>query len=97
MIRADKSRPMVIRVRKQPAGFVGLVWQQRRPGGKMCDTFHETAPRPDYDSAEAFARSWCRTHGLRWMTTDTRPDAPEPACPFHSAGNEGRCNHCEDQ
>lgn len=24
-------------------------------------------------------------------------DAPETPCPFHSSGNEGRCNFCEDQ
>ncbi len=24
-------------------------------------------------------------------------DADEPPCPFHSAGNTGRCGHCEDQ
>lgn len=24
-------------------------------------------------------------------------DAPEPECPFHSAGNTGPCNFCEDQ
>jgi hypothetical protein len=25
------------------------------------------------------------------------PEADEPPCPFHSAGNTGPCSHCEDQ
>jgi hypothetical protein len=28
---------------------------------------------------------------------DTETDPEEDPCPFHSAGNQGRCNYCEDQ
>jgi hypothetical protein len=27
---------------------------------------------------------------------DAPPDEPEPECPFHGAGNEGRCSNCEE-
>lgn len=29
--------------------------------------------------------------------TEAEEHEEESPCPFHSAGNQGRCSHCEDQ
>jgi hypothetical protein len=56
--------PTRVFVRRQSAGFIGLVWQPRFPGARRCVTLHETDPETTADDAAIRARSWSKTHGL---------------------------------
>lgn len=47
-----------------------------------------------WKSRQPFPREWCLVRDPVEREVDEIFDEPE--CPFHGAGNTGRCNHCEE-
>lgn len=58
--------------------------------GPSCNPYDTEAwqREPGCTCEDGYDNSACPNHGT---------DTIEPECPFHSAGNTGRCNYCEDQ
>ena len=65
----------------------------------MHTLLHVDAPMSErVESAKAIAAAL----GHPWPPYEADPDRAlsesdlDEACPFHSAGNQGRCSHCEE-